>query len=80
MNPTLDREAVVETPNPLALAGIADVLRRMSRRARQPNPLAGGEVEFLADAAGFKADFECWYADAQAFAAAWRLPAEAGPG
>jgi len=62
------------------LAGIADVLQRMSRRARQPNPLGGGEAEFMADAAGFKADFECWYADAQAFAAAWRLPAEAGPG
>lgn len=62
------------------LAGIADVLRRMSRRARQPNPLAGGEAEFLADAAGFKADFDCWYADAQSFTAAWRRPVEAGPG
>ena len=62
------------------LAGIADVLQRMSQRARQPNPLSGGEAEFLADATGFKTDFGCWYADAQAFAAAWRLPAEAGPG
>lgn len=61
-----------------SLSGIADVLQRMSRRARQPNPLAGGETEFLADATGFKADFECWYADARAFASAWRLRREAG--
>lgn len=60
------------------LAGIADVLRRMSRRARQPNPLAGGETEFLADAAGFKADFECWYADARRFVDAWRRTGGAG--
>lgn len=54
------------------LEGIADVLRRMGRRARQPNPLAGGEAEFLGDPAGFAADFTEWYADAQTFAAAWR--------
>lgn len=54
------------------LAGIADVLRRMSQRARQPNPLAGGEAEFIADAAGFAADYERWYLDARGFAAEWR--------
>ncbi|MBI5898988.1 MAG: DUF479 domain-containing protein [Rhodocyclales bacterium] len=52
--------------------GIADVLLRMSRRARRPNPLAGGEAEFLADADGFCADFHEWLADARCFAAAWR--------
>lgn len=54
------------------VAGIADVLRRMSQRARQPNPLAGGEAEFLGDPAGYAADFAAWYGDAQRFAAAWR--------
>ena len=54
------------------LAGIADVLRRMSQRARQPNPLAGGEAEFIADAAGFAADFAAWHADARVFVAQWR--------
>ncbi len=55
------------------LDGIADVLWRMSQRARRPNPLAGGEAEFIADAAGFAEDFAEWYADAQRFAAAWRV-------
>lgn len=54
------------------IAGIADVLVRMSRRARQPNPLRGGEVEFLADAAGFERDFQVWLADAGAFCDQWR--------
>lgn len=53
------------------LAGIADVLQRMARRARQPNPLAGGELAFSADAAGFAEDFAEWYADAQRFVAQW---------
>lgn len=52
--------------------GIADVLARMSRRARRPNPLAGGEAEFLADAEGFRADFQEWLADARRFAGEWR--------
>ncbi|MBW7903760.1 MAG: DUF479 domain-containing protein [Rhodocyclaceae bacterium] len=52
--------------------GIADVLRRMSRRARQPNPLAGGEAEFVAEAAGFAADFREWLGDARGFVAGWR--------
>ncbi|WP_295004232.1 ACP phosphodiesterase [uncultured Dechloromonas sp.] len=51
------------------LAGIADVLQRMARRARQPNPLAGGEQAFSADAAGFADDFGQWFADAQDFVA-----------
>ncbi|PKO37386.1 MAG: DUF479 domain-containing protein [Betaproteobacteria bacterium HGW-Betaproteobacteria-6] len=54
------------------LDGIADVLQRMSRRARQPNPLAGGEVEFMADAAGFAEDFAHWRADAGEFVRVWR--------
>ena len=55
------------------LDGIADVLWRMSQRARRPNPLAGGEVEFIADAAGFAEDFAEWYVDAQRFVADWTL-------
>lgn len=53
------------------LDGIADVLWRMSQRVRRPNPLAGGEAELIADAAGFAEDFAEWYADAQRFVAAW---------
>ena len=55
------------------LAGIADVLGRMSRRARQPNPLAGGEDEFTGDAAGFAADFGEWFVAARTFVAEWRV-------
>ncbi len=53
------------------LEGIADVLARMARRARQPNPLAGSEVEFAAAAAGFEEDFRSWLPDAQRFVAEW---------
>lgn len=53
------------------MEGIADVLRRMARRARQPNPLAGGEAEFLADPAGFAEDFQAWLGDARQRATAW---------
>ncbi|MBU0622932.1 MAG: DUF479 domain-containing protein [Gammaproteobacteria bacterium] len=52
--------------------GIADVLARMSRRVRQPNPLLGGEQELIADAEGFHNDFRHWFVDASAFAAQWR--------
>jgi acyl carrier protein phosphodiesterase len=48
---------------------IADVLQRMAHRARQPNPLAGGEAEFLADADGFAEDFRAWPGDARKLAA-----------
>jgi acyl carrier protein phosphodiesterase len=51
--------------------GIADVLARMSRRARQPNPLAQGEQEFLADVAGFSGDFHAWLGDTRAFCPRW---------
>jgi acyl carrier protein phosphodiesterase len=53
------------------LEGIADVLARMSRRARQPNPLAGGEADFVAAAEGFERDFRVWLPDAQRFVADW---------
>lgn len=53
------------------LASIADVLARMGRRARQPNPLAGGEAEFRRDPAGFADDFRLFLVDAQQFAATW---------
>ena len=51
---------------------IADVLARMSRRARQPNPLAHGEQEFLADVQGFTEDFYEWFADTKIFCEKWR--------
>jgi acyl carrier protein phosphodiesterase len=50
------------------IEGIADVLMRMSRRVRQPNPLAGGEAELLTALDGFGADFGEWLADAREFA------------
>ncbi|HET7833459.1 MAG TPA: ACP phosphodiesterase [Gallionella sp.] len=52
--------------------GVADVLARMSRRARQPNPLLHGEQEFLADAEGFAGDFQVWLADTKMFCQQWR--------
>jgi acyl carrier protein phosphodiesterase len=52
--------------------GVADVLARMARRARRPNPLAGGEAEFLADGEGFRSDFGPWLAESLAFTANWR--------
>jgi len=54
------------------IEGIADVLARMSRRARQPNPLAQGEQEFLADVDGFTSDFYEWLGDAREFCRQWR--------
>ena len=54
------------------IEGIADVLARMSRRARQPNPLACGEQEFLADVEGYTRDFHAWLEDMQAYCAQWR--------
>lgn len=52
--------------------GIADVLVRMSRRARQPNPLANGEREFLADVDGYTEDFYAWLEDTKAYAQNWQ--------
>jgi acyl carrier protein phosphodiesterase len=54
------------------IEGIADVLARMSRRARQPNPLMHGEQEFLADVDGFNGDFYEWLADTREFCRQWR--------
>lgn len=54
------------------IEGITDVLARMSRRARQPNPLLQGELEFLADVDGFTSDFHEWFADAREFCQQWR--------
>lgn len=59
-----------------SVEGIGDVLARMSRRARRPNPLAGGEKEMLADTTGFESDFRDWLPDAQAFVRSWH--AESG--
>lgn len=53
------------------IEGIADVLARMSRRARQPNSLANGEHEFLADVDGFTGDFYSWLDDAREFCQRW---------
>ncbi len=54
------------------IEGIADVLARMSRRARQPNPLANGEQEFLADVGGFTGDFHEWLDDTKKFCQRWQ--------
>lgn len=51
---------------------VADVLARMSRRARQPNPLANGELELLADVEGFTGDFYEWFGDAKGFCQEWQ--------
>jgi acyl carrier protein phosphodiesterase len=53
------------------IKGITDILVRMSRRAQQPNPLAGGEQELLADIEGFGQDFDDWLRDAQRFVRQW---------
>ncbi|NTV69134.1 MAG: DUF479 domain-containing protein [Azonexaceae bacterium] len=54
-----------------AIDGMRDVLQRMSQRARQPNPLAGGMDEFTVDPQSFAEDFADWYGDAQAFVSDW---------
>lgn len=54
------------------IEGIADVLARMSRRARQPNPLLQGEQELLADVDGFAGDYNEWLADTMEFCREWR--------
>jgi acyl carrier protein phosphodiesterase len=53
------------------IEGIADVLERMSRRARQPNPLANGEQELLADVDGFAGDFHACLDDTKEFCRRW---------
>jgi acyl carrier protein phosphodiesterase len=54
------------------IEGIADVLARMSHRARQPNPLKNGEEEFLADVSGFTSDFYEWLDDMRRFCQQWK--------
>lgn len=59
-----------------SLTGLADVLARMSRRARQPNPLAAGTADLIACRADFAADFAEFLPAARQFAAEWisRVP------
>lgn len=57
------------------IAGIADVLRRMSHRARQPNPLAGAEDELRRHVTEFRADFAEWLGIAREFATDWAMQA-----
>ena len=55
------------------VAAVGRVIERMAvHRMRRANPLPGGIDEFLADPAGFAADFAEFLPDARAFAAAWR--------
>jgi acyl carrier protein phosphodiesterase len=53
-------------------AGLADVLTRMSRRVRRPNPLADGMIDLEREAARLDTDFRHFMSDAVAFARAWR--------
>lgn len=55
------------------VAAVGRVIDRMAvYRLRRANPLGGGIEEFLADAAGFEADFRAFLPDAVAFASDWR--------
>lgn len=55
------------------VAAVGRVIDRMAvYRLRRTNPLGGGIEEFLADAAGFAADFRAFLPDAVAFASNWR--------
>ena len=60
------------------LNGISDVLIRMSQRARRPNPLAGGEEEFLSSPSGYAKDFEWLLSDTGQFAEQWRQANDLG--
>ena len=60
------------------LNGIADVLIRMSQRARRPNPLAGGEIEFLGSPSGYAQDFEWLLSDTGQFVEQWRQANDLG--
>ena len=61
-----------------SLDGLDDVLHRMSRRARQPNPLAAGRSDFERAGEGLQADFADFMADATNFVARWRWPPATG--
>lgn len=54
-----------------SLDGLADVLARMSRRARQPNPLTEGTADLIACRADFAADFAEFLPAARDFARDW---------
>ena len=55
------------------VAAVGQVIDRMAiYRLRRANPLGGGIEEFLADAAGFEADFRAFLPDALAFSSGWR--------
>lgn len=55
------------------VAAVGRVIDRMAvYRLRRANPLGGGIEEFLADTAGFEADFRTFLPDAVAFASDWR--------
>lgn len=54
-----------------SVAGLSAILERMSRRARQPNPLADGIEELLAQRANFAADFAEFMPAARVFVADW---------
>jgi len=57
---------------------VGRAIDRMSvYRLRRANPLGGGIEEFLADPAGFSADFDAFLPDALAFAAEWRAARDA---
>lgn len=62
------------------IEGLAAILGRMGRRARQPNPLADGVEDLLADGAGFAADLAEFLPAARTFAREWisRVPPNAG--
>ena len=49
--------------------GVADALRRMSRRIGRPNPLSGGEAELVAHYESLHADFQEFTPRARLFAA-----------
>ncbi len=55
------------------VAAVGRVIDRMAiYRLRRANPLGGGIEEFLANAAGFEADFRIFMPDALAFSSGWR--------
>ena len=57
---------------------VGQAIDRMSvYRLQRANPLAGGIEEFLADPAGYEADFDAFLPDALAFAAQWRAARDA---
>lgn len=61
-------------------AGLQAILERMSRRARQPNPLADGIEELQDHYAGFATDFAEFMPTARVFVADWlsRAPPTSG--